>query len=112
MMANIQYLDNIAALEALLETSKQRPVWVFKHSLTCGTSAAAWAEFQRFAADPSADGAIFALIEVQTARAVSTALAQRTGVLHQSPQVLLLRNACAAWHASHYQISVRALKQA
>ncbi|HEY7212983.1 MAG TPA: bacillithiol system redox-active protein YtxJ [Thermoanaerobaculia bacterium] len=109
-MAEIERIADLSALDELLEQSRERPVWIFKHSLTCGTSAAAWAEFQRFAADPSGDGAVFALIEVQTARAVSTALAQRTGVLHQSPQVLLLRDARAAWHASHYQISVRALK--
>jgi bacillithiol system protein YtxJ len=110
-MAEIQRIEDIPALDELLETSKQRPVWVFKHSLTCGTSSAAWAEFRRFAEDESDDGAVYVLIEVQRARAVSNALAERTGVRHQSPQVLLLREARVAWHASHYQISVSALKQ-
>ena len=110
-MAEIQLVASISALEELLETSKVRPVWVFKHSLTCGTSSVAWAEFRRFAEDQPDAEAICALIEVQSARAVSNALAERTGVRHQSPQVLLLRDARVAWHASHYQISERALKQ-
>jgi bacillithiol system protein YtxJ len=111
-MVDIQSIDSIAALDALLETSKQRPVWVFKHSLTCGTSSFAWAEFRRFAAEQSMEkGAVYAIIEVQNARAVSDALSHRTGVRHQSPQVLLLRDAQVAWHASHYQISVQALTQ-
>ena len=110
-MAEIQHIASISALDELLETSKERPVWVFKHSLTCGTSSFAWAEFRRFAEGQSEGEAVCALIEVQSARAVSNALAERTGVRHQSPQVLLLRDARVAWHASHYQISERALKQ-
>ena len=109
-MADIQCIDSIPALDALLETSKQRPVWVFKHSLTCGTSSFAWAEFRRFATEQD-DGAVYAIIEVQNARAVSNALAERTGVRHQSPQVLLLRDCQVTWHASHYQIRVADLKK-
>jgi monothiol bacilliredoxin len=112
-MAEIQHVDSIPALDELLERSKERPVWVFKHSLTCATSSFAWAEFQRFAADGGAqDGAVYALIVVQRARAVSNALAERTGIQHQSPQAILLRDAQAAWHASHYGIRIDALKSA
>jgi len=110
-MAQIQRIDDLSALDALLARSRERAVWVFKHSLTCGTSSAAWMEFQRFAAEEPEDGALCALIEVQNARAVSAALAERTGVRHQSPQVLLLRDSQVTWHASHYQISARALKR-
>lgn len=110
-MAQIQRIESLAALDELLERSKERPVWVFKHSLTCGISSTAVAEFRRFA-DQSSDAAVFAIIEIQNARAVSNALAERTGVRHQSPQAVLLRDARAAWHASHYQINVRALKKA
>ena len=110
-MAEIQRIESLSALDELLERAKERPVWVFKHSLTCGTSSAAWAEFRRFAAGQPDDGAVYALIEVQNARAVSNALAERTGIPHESPQVLLLRDARVAWQGSHYQISARALKQ-
>jgi bacillithiol system protein YtxJ len=110
-MAEIQRIDSIAALEELIERSKTQAVWVFKHSLTCGTSAAAWAEFRRFATDSSENGTVYAIIEIQNARVVSNAFAERTGVRHQSPQAVLLRQARVAWHASHYQINARALKK-
>jgi bacillithiol system protein YtxJ len=110
-MAEIQRIESVAALDELLERSKERPVWVLKHSLTCGISSSAAAEFRRFA-DQSPDGAVFAIIEIQNARPVSTAFAERTGVRHQSPQAVLLRDAQAAWHASHHQIRVSALKRA
>ncbi|HKI00554.1 MAG TPA: bacillithiol system redox-active protein YtxJ [Thermoanaerobaculia bacterium] len=112
-MADIQRIENVDALEALLEKAKDRQVWIFKHSLTCPISGAAWAEFRRFADDqPQGDGTEFAVIEIQYARPVSTALAERTGVRHQSPQAILLREARVAWHASHYDIDATALKRA
>lgn len=112
-MADIQRIENVAALEELFERAKDLQVWIFKHSLTCPISGAAWAEFRRFAADqPQDHGTVFAVIELQYARPVSNAVAERTGVQHQSPQAILLREARVAWHASHYDIDATALKRA
>lgn len=111
-MADIRRIDDVSKLEELLEAAKETPVWFFKHSLTCPISAGAWSEFRRFAADQDGDGAVFALIEVQTARPVSNALAERLGVRHQSPQAILLRESRVAWHASHYDIDLKALRNA
>ena len=112
-MAEIQRIEDLPALDELLETAKEKKVWIFKHSLTCPISGAAWAEFRRFAADqPSDNGAVFALIEIQYARPVSNAVAERTGVRHQSPQAILLRAGQVSWHASHYDIDLRSLSRA
>ena len=116
-MAEIQRIESLPALDELFETAKEKTVWIFKHSLTCPISGAAWGEFRRFAADQPADdpannGAVFALIEIQYARPVSNAVAERTGVRHQSPQAILLRDSRVAWHASHYDIDLRSLSQA
>ena len=111
-MTEIHTIESLATLDELLETSRQKPVWVFKHSLTCGISSFAWTEFRRFAEQSPAEGTVYAVIEVQNARAVSTALAERIGVRHQTPQAILLRDAQAAWHASHYEIRMQALKKA
>jgi len=111
-MAEIQRIDTIPALDALIARSNETPVWLFKHSLTCGVSSYAWSELQRFAAESPEDGAVFAVIEIQVARPVSDALAQRTGVRHESPQIFLLRQGQVAWQASHYGINRQALVQA
>jgi bacillithiol system protein YtxJ len=111
-MADIQRIDSMPALDALIARSNDTPVWIFKHSLTCPISSQAWSEFQRFAADFPQGGPVCALIEIQCARAVSNALAERTGVRHESPQIFLLRQGRVAWHASHYGISREALRQA
>lgn len=111
-MADIHRIDSIPALDELLEASREKPVWFFKHSLTCPISAGAWSEFRRFADGQEGNGAVYALIEVQNARPVSNALAERLGVRHQSPQAILLREARVAWHASHYDIDLDALRSA
>jgi hypothetical protein len=129
-MSAIRRIDTVQQLDELLEASAETPVWIFKHSLTCGTSAYAYREFQRFAesraqahgdepredggsgAEGSGTGMIFALVEIQRARPVSAAVAERTGVVHQSPQALLVRDAVVTWHASHRRIRETALREA
>src|SRR5215218_1777498 len=71
-MADIQRIESLSGLDELIEGNKDRQVWIFKHSLTCPISGAAWAEFKRFAADHSqGNGTVFAVIEIQYARPVS-----------------------------------------
>lgn len=116
-MAEIERIESLPALDELLETAKEKTVWIFKHSLTCPISGAAWGEFRRFVADQPADdpagkGAVFALIEIQLARPISNAVAERTGVRHQSPQAILLREGRVSWHASHYDIDLKSLSRA
>ena len=106
-MSDLTRVSDIAELDGWMERSRGEPVWLFKHSLTCPISATALREYQEFA-DGAAGGC--AVIEVQTARDVSTELARRTGVRHESPQALLLRDGEAVWHASHWRIRADSLR--
>jgi len=108
-MVAIERIENAAQLDTLIERSKERRVWIFKHSLTCSISTYAWAEFRRFAESSPGD-VVFALIEVQTARLVSNDVARRLNIRHQSPQAILLREGAVAWHASHFDIELAALR--
>jgi len=113
-MADAQELSRIttsAQLDDLFNASSRRPVWLFKHSLICPTSAGAWHEFEKFAARQS-DRALIGVIEIQRARELSREVAVRTGVRHESPQVLLIRDGLAVWHGSHWEITEQALDQA
>lgn len=109
-MATIRTITQPPELAPLL--SADRPVWLFKHSLTCGVSARAWRELESFAGGRPESAGLFVKIEVQRARELSSLIAQRTGVRHQSPQVLLLRGGRVVWHESHWRISVSALAEA
>ena len=91
-------IDDHAALETLLTDSKQRPVIVFKHSNACSISARAYREMEKF------DGQVN-LLEVQSAREVSRELANLTGIRHETPQVIVLRDGKAVWNASHFDVT-------
>lgn len=112
-MNRIEEIADRSGLDDILESSDEAPVWLFKHSLTCGTSSWAFKQFRRFVADrPADETGRFAMLPVQSARAVSDALASTTGVRHESPQVLLLRGSRVLWHTSHWQITEAALEEA
>lgn len=92
-------------LEQLLTRSHDAPVVVFKHSLTCPISSAAYQQMSRLQGE-------VALVVVQRARDVSREVETRTGVRHESPQVILLRNGQAVWNASHWAITTDKVEQA
>jgi bacillithiol system protein YtxJ len=91
--------------EELLSRSHEKPVIIFKHSSTCPISAAAYQQMSRI------DGEI-ALVVVQRAREVSREVEARTGVEHESPQTIILRNGKAVWSASHWSITSDAVSKA
>lgn len=93
------------ALADLVERSRNQPVVIFKHSTTCPISSAAYRQLEDY------DGEI-ALVEVQRARELSQEIAERTGVAHESPQVIVLRNGQVVWDASHWKVSAEALSSA
>lgn len=126
-MADILTVSEVHELDGLLERSRERPVWLFKHSLTCGVSTRAHREYRSFVAANGATGdaetaeaagatetagADFTLLEVQNARPLSRAVAETTGIRHQSPQAILLRDGKAVWSASHFNITADSLTEA
>jgi len=112
-MSELTRLQSVDEIDPLLDRSHEAPVLIFKHSLSCPISRRAYGEYQRFLDErPAGDPTVCTLVEIQNARGVSSALARRTGVLHESPQALLLRDGEVVWHASHSSIRAEALKRA
>jgi bacillithiol system protein YtxJ len=95
-------ITETTSLEELTDRSKDRPIVIFKHSLTCPISSAAYARMEEF------DGEV-ALVEVQRARPLSTEIERRLGVAHESPQVIVLSHGQVVWNASHFQITAEAV---
>ena len=98
-------VSDAAALERLFERSNTEPVLLFKHSNSCPISARAYRQMQEVKTP-------VALIVVQTDRELSREVAARTGVRHETPQALVLRNGRAVWAASHFDISAASVEQA
>ena len=112
-MTELLRLGSLEELERWIERSHREPVWLFKHSLACGTSATAFDEFESFAGDGRSERlGSCAIIEVQNAREVSREVARRTGVRHESPQALLLSRGEVVWYESHWRIRADRMRQA
>ncbi|HLO00774.1 MAG TPA: bacillithiol system redox-active protein YtxJ [Pyrinomonadaceae bacterium] len=97
----VKFTDT-GSFEELARRSRERPVVIFKHSLTCAISAGAYEQMSEYKGE-------IALIEVQRARDLSTEIENRLGVAHESPQVIVLRNGQVIWNASHFRITAEAV---
>ena len=93
------------SLEELVARSHDEPVIIFNHSSTCPISAAAYRQMSKV------KDAV-ALVVVQRARDVSREVEARTGIEHESPQAIILRNGVAVWNASHWSITSDVVEQA
>jgi monothiol bacilliredoxin len=89
----------------LVEKSKERPLVIFKHSLTCPISARAYDELAEYKGE-------VALIEIQRARELSREIESRLGVVHESPQVMVVQNGKVVWDASHFDVTADAVAAA
>jgi bacillithiol system protein YtxJ len=52
------------------------------------------------------------LLEVQSARELSREVAVITGVRHETPQVIVLKDGKAVWNASHYDVDASSVSKA
>ena len=118
MHPDLTSLEHVDELHRLIEESQSRPVLLFKHSYTCGTSMEALDELVAHLNDriddrgPEESALQYAMVTVQTHRAVSNAVAQRLGVRHETPQALLIRDGRVVWSASHFRVTAAAVEDA
>jgi bacillithiol system protein YtxJ len=103
-------LERPEQIDALITQSHERPVLIFKHSTTCGTSAQAYDEVDDYLRGVA--GVHVHLLDVRAARPLAREIAVRFGVRHESPQVLLLVDGRVHWHASHYRVTVQEIERA
>jgi bacillithiol system protein YtxJ len=111
MNKNLKELTTIPELEEALRASDEKPVLLFKHSLTCPISLRAFRELETFLQEADSR-AQYNLIIVQTARAVSNEAAERLNVRHESPQALLVSKGREVWNTSHLYITADKLREA
>ena len=98
-------LDSIEKLNELFEKSKEKPVLLFKHSLTCPLSSDASTEMSIVDADVN-------LVVVQISRNVSNEIESRTKIRHESPQAIILKNGEPVFNASHFKVRAEIIEGA
>jgi len=104
-------IENLEELKSAISQSGSMPVLLFKHSTTCGISARADRQMKKLLANPP-ENALYRLIIVQHARNVSNTVEAELGVMHESPQVIIVRNGKPVWTASHDEITEEDVRRA
>ena len=103
---NWQPLTTLAQLDELDQLSQDKPVLIFKHSTRCGVSLRMLSTVEK--AWKQSDDVIFSawFLDLLNHRDISTAIASRYGIEHESPQALLIKNGKCILDASHHFIDL------
>lgn len=101
-------LTDLGQLNEIVQVSHEKPVIIFKHSTRCSVSRMALKQFENeFDLDAKVDAYFLDLLEH---RDVSTEIASRFDVFHQSPQLVLIKDGKSVYDASHSAIDAGELK--
>lgn len=90
--------------EEIDKTSKTKTVVLFKHSTRCGTSFHAKDRLESNWSFTEND-LDFYYLDLLSYRNLSNEIASRYQVVHQSPQIIIIKNANAVYNTSHNAIS-------
>ena len=102
-------LNSIEDLQLIKEQSNGKLQVLFKHSTRCGISRAALNAFNaNFNIEDEKVDLYY--IDLLNYRAVSDEVGFEFQVIHQSPQVIALKNGKVVYHASHHNIDASALE--
>ncbi|WP_350288302.1 bacillithiol system redox-active protein YtxJ [uncultured Croceitalea sp.] len=103
-------LQSMGQLDEIEKKSKTKTQVIFKHSTTCGISRMVLNMFvDTYGIDSEHMDLYF--LDLHAYRAVSNEVAIKFQVLHQSPQLLIIKNGVTVFHTSHGAISEVSLEQ-
>src|SRR5690606_29602355 len=93
--------EQLAEIEAKSITKTQV---IFKHSTRCGISRMVLSQFESDF-DTSENNLDLYYLDLLNHRDISNAIAERYNVVHESPQLIIIKNGMAAANASHGSIN-------
>lgn len=103
------HLESQDQLSDLIVSSNEKPVLFFKHSTRCSVSRMALSQFEQEWNAVSDCNVVF--LDLLQYRELSNAIVSLTGVQHESPQTILLKNGKVVAHASHYRIDASTIQK-
>ena len=98
-------------LSQIKEESAQQPILIFKHSISCSTSATALARLERKWNQEEVGHLKPYYLDLVRFRPISNAIAEKFEVEHESPQVLIIQNGKTIYHESHWGIDYEKIKE-
>lgn len=104
------YLESMENLDAAEQLSHEKTVVLFKHSTRCSISRFVLKQFEN-TYDIPADKMEIYFLDLIEYRPISNEIAERFGVTHQSPQMIVLKDGKSIYDSSHESIDAKALEQ-
>ncbi|MEZ4787670.1 MAG: bacillithiol system redox-active protein YtxJ [Flavobacterium haoranii] len=102
-------LTAISQLDEIVENSNNKTIVIFKHSTRCSISRFALKQFENeYSLEDKID---LYFLDLLNYREVSNEIANRFQVVHQSPQLLIIKNGVAVYDASHSEIQAEVLEK-
>ncbi|MGV3599457.1 MAG: bacillithiol system redox-active protein YtxJ [Bacteroidota bacterium] len=108
MPINWKNITQLEELELISVQSHKVPVIIFKHSTRCNISAVAK---NRLDVNNTANDEEYYYLDLLSYRDISTAIAQRFQVNHESPQLLLIVDGECVYEESHMGINFAELAE-
>lgn len=102
-------LTNLEQLNEITDLSHENPVVIFKHSTRCSISRMALKQFEN--EFDLKDKVTPYFLDLLSYREISNAVASKFEIIHQSPQVILIKAGKAVHDASHSDIDAEDLKR-
>ncbi len=103
-------LNDLQQLNHIESKSATKTQVIFKHSIRCGISSMVMRQFVSGYQLTEKDLDLYYL-DLLNYRAVSNAIANKFQVMHESPQLLVIKNGVVVLHTSHGQINDVNLQQ-
>ncbi len=100
-------LNSVDDLNKAIELSNEKPVVIYKHSTRCSISSMALNRLER--AWTNTENIEPFYLDLIEHRDLSQKIAEDLNVMHESPQLILIKDAKAIYNASHMDISFRDL---
>jgi len=98
-------LSDTAQLDLIDAASHARPILIFKHSTRCSISSAALNRLEKAWSPQDDTQHTVYYLDLIRHRALSNAIADRYGVEHESPQVLVIRDGRCVHATAHFGIT-------
>ena len=107
---NWNVLNKVDQLDQIKDESKSQTIAIFKHSTRCATSMLTLNRLERSWNMEEMSHVKPYLLDLIRFRELSNLIASTFEVLHQSPQVLLIRDGRCIYHESHFSIDYSEIK--
>ena len=106
---NYKTIERIEDLDIIIKTSFHKSIVIFKHSTRCSVSRMCWNRFQKEFRITEDKMELF-LLDLLNFRSISNEIEKLFEVIHQSPQIIVIRNGKAIFNISHEGIDANKME--